>query len=144
MSSAGDGSSNVRTISEAVELSIPVQSDLIILARLTAATVASRAGFDVEEVDDLRLAVDELCVLVIDGAGTGRLDLSFIASAGGVEVTCRLDESGAADEEHGDDHGERDLSVRILEALADEHGVVFEQGQRSGWLRKWSVRHQRS
>ena len=104
MSSAGDGSSNVRTISESVELSIPVQSDLIILARLTAATVASRAGFDVEEVDDLRLAVDELCVLVIDGAGTGRLNLSFVASAGGVEVICSLDESGAADGEHGDDH----------------------------------------
>ena len=143
MSSAGDGSSNVRTISEFVGLSISVQSDLIILARLTAATVASRAGFDVEEVDDFRLAVDELCVLVIDGAGIGRLSLSFIASAGGVEVTCSLDESGAADKEHADDHGERDLSVRILEALADEHGVSFDQGQRSGWLRKWSARHER-
>ena len=39
---------------------------------------------------------------------------------------------------------ERDLSVRILEALADEHGVAFDQGRRSGWLRKWSVRHQPS
>ena len=49
-------------MSEAVELIIPVQSDLVVLARLTAATVASRAGFNVEEVEDLRLAVDELCV----------------------------------------------------------------------------------
>ncbi len=144
MSSSEDGSSEVQTINEAVGLSIPVQSDLVILARLTAATVASRAGFDVEEVDDLRLAVDELCVLVIDGADTGRLKLRFIASEGGVEVICNLDGSGAAGEANTDDHGERDLSVRILEALADEHGVVFERGQRSGWLRKWSVRHQPS
>ncbi len=60
---------------EPVELSIPVQSDLIVLARLTAATVASRAGFDVEEVDDLRLAVDELCVLVADAGSAGRLNV---------------------------------------------------------------------
>ena len=128
MSSTEDRSSQVRTTGDAVDLSLPVQSDLIILARLTAATVASRAGFDVEEVDDLRLAVDELCVLVIDGAGTGRLNLRFITSDGGIEVICSLDESGAAQEGNEDDHGERDLSARILEALADEHGVVARPG----------------
>ena len=144
MSGTEDRSSQVRTTGEAVDLSLPVQSDLIILARLAAATVASRAGFDVEEVDDLRLAVDELCVLVIDGAGTGRLNLRFITSDGGIEVICSLDESGAAQEGDGDDRGERDLSVRILEALADEHGMALEQGRRSGWLRKWSARHERS
>ncbi len=144
MSSTEDRSSQVRTTGDAVDLSLPVQSDLIILARLTAATVASRAGFDVEEVDDLRLAVDELCVLVIDGAGTGRLNLRFITSDGGIEVICSLDESGAAQEGNEDDHGERDLSARILEALADEHGVALEQDRRSGWLRKRSARHERT
>ena len=58
----------VHAMSEAVELIIPVQSDLVVLARLTAATVASRAGFDVEEVEDLRLAVDELCVSIVNGS----------------------------------------------------------------------------
>ena len=48
MSGAVEDGSEVRTMSEPVELSIPIQSDLILLARLTAATVASRAGFDVE------------------------------------------------------------------------------------------------
>ena len=49
-------------MADVVGLSIPSGADLLVLARLTAATVASRAGFDVEEVEDLRLAVDELCV----------------------------------------------------------------------------------
>ena len=64
MSSAGDGSSNVRTISERwAEHFGPVGPDHP--GSPSAATVASRAGFDVEEVDDFRLAVDELCVLVL-------------------------------------------------------------------------------
>ncbi len=88
MSPSGAETSGIPVTSEPVELSIPVESDLILLARLTAATVASRAGFDVEEVDDLRLAVDELCVLVADGDGTGRLNLTFSVSGQGVEVAC--------------------------------------------------------
>jgi len=144
MSSPEDGSPEVRTISEPVKLSIPVQSDLILLARLTAATVASRVGFDVEEVDDLRLAVDELCVLVADGVGAGRLNLTFITTGGGVEVVCTLDNLGTAVEHDGGEHGERDLSVRILDALVDEHSQEFENGQRRGWLRKRSVRHEHS
>jgi len=145
MTGSGDPSGEVRTMSEPVELCIPVQSDLIVLARLTAATVASRAGFDVEEVDDLRLAVDELCVLVADGGTSGRLTLSFITDGDVVEVICALDgPAGVEEEGHPDEHGERELSVRILDALVDEHGDEFDDGQRRGWLRKRSVRHQPS
>ena len=64
-------------MTDIVELTIPVTADLVVLARLTAATVASRADFDVEEIEDLRLAVDELCISVIQGSSDGRLDLQF-------------------------------------------------------------------
>ncbi len=143
MTVAGDGNGEVRTMSEPVELCIPVQSDLIVLARLTAATVASRAGFDVEKVDDLRLAVDELCVLVADGGTAGRLNLRFLTDGDVVEVICALDGPGG-EEGRTDEHGEHELSIRILDALVDEHGDEFDDGQRRGWLRKRSVRHQPS
>ena len=137
------GSSDVRTLSEPVQLSIPVQSDLILLARLTAATVASRAGFDVEQIDDLRLAVDELCVLVACGSSSGRFNLTFATNGDAIEVICALDGS----EEDGtstDDHGERELSVRILDALVDEHGEEYDDKRQRGWLRMRKVRHEAS
>ena len=68
--------------SELVELSIPVRADLVVLARLTAATVASRAGFGVDEIEDLRLAVEELCLSVVDGDDGGRLHLTYAARRG--------------------------------------------------------------
>jgi serine/threonine-protein kinase RsbW len=131
-------------MSEPVELSIPVQSDLILLARLTAATVASRAGFDVEEVDDLRLAVDELCVLVADGGASGRLQLTFTVAGDTVEVACALDGGETHNGGRPDEHGERELSVRILDALVDEHGEEFDGDRRRGWLRKRGIQHGRS
>ncbi len=135
------GWSDVRTLSEPVELSIPVQSDLFLLARLTGATVASRAGFDVEEIDDLRLAVDELCVLIAGDRGAGCLNLTFITNGDAVEVICVRDDS-AADGGNADERRERELSIRILDALVDEHGEESDGGRRRGWLRKWKVRHE--
>lgn len=130
-------------MSEPVELIIPVQSDLIVLARLTAATVASRAGFNVEEVEDLRLAVDELCVSIVNGSRDGRLNLTFLSSDGTVEVVCALDgPAPASPTDDDDDYDERGLSVRILDALVDEHGEENGNGQRRVWLRKRSLHDQ--
>jgi anti-sigma regulatory factor (Ser/Thr protein kinase) len=131
----------VDAMNEPVELTIPVQSDLVVLARLTAATVASRAGFDVEEVEDLRLAVDELCVSIVNGADNGRLNLTFLSDDGSVEVVCVLEGTVQAQPVNGDGYDEHDLSIRILDALVDEHGEDTGDGGRRVWLRKRSTRH---
>lgn len=117
-----------------VELSIPVQADLVVLARLTAATVSGRAGFGVEDIEDLRLAVEELCLSIVHDGREGRLHLTFECEPDVVTVSCRFDPppGGAAR-----DGGETDdLSLRILDALVDEHGRGTQDGRPSGWLRK--------
>jgi anti-sigma regulatory factor (Ser/Thr protein kinase) len=133
-------------MSDVVELTIPVRANLVVLARLAAATVASRADFDIEEIEDLRLAVDELCVSLVQGDGDGRLDLRFSHDDDQIEVTCsfRTDsiESGGASESEGASDGSLDgLSARILDALVDEHGEDIEEGQRRAWLRKRRARN---
>ena len=47
---------------EVVEISFPGSVDFVVIARFTAATIAARAGFDLDDIDDLRLAVDELSI----------------------------------------------------------------------------------
>ena len=47
---------------EVVEISFPGSVDFVVIARFTAATVGARAGFDLDDIDDLRLAVDELSI----------------------------------------------------------------------------------
>jgi serine/threonine-protein kinase RsbW len=127
-------------MTDVVELSIPVAADLFVLARLTASTVAARANFDVEEIDDLRLAVDELCISVVHNRSEGRLSLRFTRDDDEVEVSCTLvpgSERGSTGPLTPTEDG---LSERILDALVDQHGHGREDGRSTAWLRKRRLR----
>ena len=113
-----------------VELTIPVESDLLVLARLATSTVASRSSFDIEEIEDLRLAVDELCLLVVDGRRTGRIHLRLEGTADRIEVDCFYEGTTTVSGGDGRQGPEDGLSGRILDALVDEHGPVALDG----WL----------
>ena len=126
-----------------VELTIPVGSDLLVLARLAASTVASRSAFDIEEIEDLRLAVDELCLSVLNGRRTGTLLLRFDGQEGQIEVWCLYDGSSvASDDDRIEDVPEAgDLSGRILDALVDEHGPAILDGRTGARLCKRRAHH---
>jgi serine/threonine-protein kinase RsbW len=129
-------------MADVVGLTIPSGADLLVLARLTAATVASRAGFDVEEVEDLRLAVDELCVALIRPGTDGRLTLEFVRDADLIEVRCSYEVLQTAPSAEPDDDLIEGLSDRILDALVDEHGRLLVDGSEQAWLRKRRARQQ--
>jgi hypothetical protein len=62
---------------DAVRLRLPAEPRYARVARLTAAALATAAGFDHDEVDDLRGAIADLCAeLFVEGA-TGHVDLVF-------------------------------------------------------------------
>jgi serine/threonine-protein kinase RsbW len=129
-------------MADVVGLTIPSGADLLVLARLTAATVASRAGFDVEEVEDLRLAVDELCVALIRPGTEGRLTLEFVRDADLIEVRCSYEVLDTAASAEANDDLIEGLSDRILDALVDEHGRLLVDGSEQAWLRKRRARQQ--
>lgn len=139
-----------------IELSIPAQPVLLQLVRLTAGVVASRADLDLDDVEDLRLAVDELCLSLIGPAGTsGRLLLRYRWEEEAIEVSCTLvaDEGESAGSETGGGRPDRgaqvlgqaeylrqELSSQILDALVDEHGEVDSDGSTQAWLRMRRIR----
>lgn len=128
-------------MSDVVELSIPVRADLLLLARLTAATVASRAEFAIEEVEDLRLAVEELCLSVIGAATTGTTRLRYTRDHDVITIDCSLapdNDPAAILPLDGSAMVDRsgDLSLRIIEALVDEHGRDTVDGCPTAWIRK--------
>ncbi|HEX5587825.1 MAG TPA: ATP-binding protein, partial [Acidimicrobiia bacterium] len=59
-----------------ISVTLPAAPDYLRLARLATADVGSRAGFGYEEIDDLRIAVSELCTL-ISGHEGATLTLDF-------------------------------------------------------------------
>lgn len=93
-----------------VTITFPGTPEFLRLARLTSADAGSRAGFDYEDIDDLRIAVSELCALIAGTPG-GHLTLAFSVEAGGVTVDGRAEPGSLVDNE---------LSRAIVEAVVDE------------------------
>jgi len=59
-------------------LILPAQPRSLRLARLTASSLAADLDWSVDDIDDLRIAVDELCAAVIASASEdATLDLTF-------------------------------------------------------------------
>lgn len=105
-----------------IEVEIRADASLVRLLRLVASGVASLAGMDVDDVDDCRAAVDELCAALIEVGDGGPLRVEFRTD--GHEVRVRGSVSAAGD--HGLDRARHELSELILGAVADEHELVLE------------------
>lgn len=120
-------------MTDVVELAVPVRADLLVLARLTAATLASRAEFGIEEIEDLRLVTEELCLSVIGASAGGVVHLRFVRDGHSITVECSLEPEEGAPVAVGEPD---ELSVRIIEALVDEHGTVLDGARPCAWIRK--------
>jgi len=119
-----------------VRLVVPAAPEYLRLVRLTAAGLASRLGFTFDEVEDLRIAVDELCFHLLgdgdepDPSGDPRtMDLVYSAGTDFITITGRTSRTGDMPEPS-------DLSEQILDALVDEHEVSSSNGTISFRLRK--------
>jgi len=49
-----------------VELSIPMRAEYVSIARLTAAGVANRLGFDIDAIEDIKVSISEVCNRIIN------------------------------------------------------------------------------
>ncbi len=95
-----------------VVLRIPGAADFLRLARYAAADAATRAGLGLDGVDDVRLAVSELCSLMT-GPDLG-IELTFLADDAGVVV----EGAGAPGSQYGGENGE--LARTLVAAVVDE------------------------
>jgi serine/threonine-protein kinase RsbW len=134
-------------VTDEIGLEIPARADLLQLVRFTAGVVAARASLGLDDVEDLRLAAEELCLSLLGPTGDapGRLALRYGWGDEMIEITCTLitealpdREAGAgpAGDVEGQDEGlARELSSQILDALVDEHGQSGADAGRQVWLR---------
>ena len=113
-----------------ISITFPASPDYLRLARLATADVGSRAGLDYEEIDDLRIAVSELCSM-ISGADDAVLTLEFSLEGADVEVVGDARPGALIDS---------DLSRAIVTAVVDEYAVEMGDGAAQFRARKHARR----
>jgi hypothetical protein len=117
---------------EDVHLVVPASPEYLRLARMTAAGLASRLGFTYDDVEDLRIAVDELCFVLVGTAGRpGSIALTYRIEG----RTLTIEGEGRFETGAGAPPGLSELSRQILAAVVDEHDVSLD-GTPRFWLQK--------
>jgi serine/threonine-protein kinase RsbW len=99
----------------AVEVRVPADRSQLFILRSLVATIALREDFDLDQVDDVRLAVDEMCSVLVTRAGAGEvLVCQFEAAPGSVSVLASVGT------DNGSPIAQDTFGWRVLATLADE------------------------
>lgn len=107
---------------ENVELSLPFKAEYVSVARLAASGIAARMGFDIESVEDIKVALSEVCSkLVTTGSKTAdKYVILFKIHEKNLEILIQCGDSKLAALFGKNDD---ELAIYLIEALMDSFRV---------------------
>lgn len=123
------------TFEGSISITIAPDPRLVRPVRLAMGGLASLAGFDVEAIEDLRVAVNELTATLIERGNGSELQLRLAVLDHGsirIEGSTGLGNTDVADDRFA-------LSDQILSVVADDHGFDTSSGVASAWLERANV-----
>jgi serine/threonine-protein kinase RsbW len=106
------------------ELRLPADSAYVSVLRTTAAGLAARQDFTLDDTEDLRMAVGEASAMVLAAAESGA-DLTVEFWLDQRTIAVRVSAAGASPELEPED----DFAWQVLSTLADEAQVETEGGR---------------
>lgn len=107
-------------LSDDLIIRFPARSGYLEICRLNATAMAASVGFDVSELDDLRLAVDEAVAWLLGDETPGMVELAINRDGTQISFGCTLD--GTAVPERQID----DLLHAILGATTDQYDAGLD------------------
>lgn len=78
-----------------VDITVPLDTRFTATLRVLSASLAADAGFTVDEIDDLRLAISEVFSMMAAEHPKGRLTASFVADGDVITVELTGEESSS-------------------------------------------------
>lgn len=112
-----------------ISMTLPAESRFVATVRVTTASLAAELDFTVDEIEELRVGVNELMALAVEwvedhGGDTVALEFRIEADALHVEAS-----AGGASDSAGEHDSLDVLTAQILSGVVDEHEVL------GGWGR---------
>lgn len=107
----------------AVTIEVPAQAEYVAVLRAAAGVIASRLEFSLDDIDDLRILIDEAASVLLTAGAFGTLHCSI--DAAGETVTLRL----RAEVPEGSTSPEEGFAWSILRALAQDVRREVRDGQ---------------
>lgn len=123
-------------MTDSLSISVPSKPEYVSVVRLTASAVASRVGFNVEELEDIKVAVAEACTNAIKHGICEKgenFDVKFFLDQEKISIHVIDHGSGFScnqlEEPDLTSPKEGGLGIFIIKSLMDEVDVISNKGE---------------
>lgn len=116
-------------------MSIPTKSEYVSIARLTSSVIANKIGFNIEEIEDIKVAVGEACnnVVIHSKSDYSTFDLEFFAEKESLTIKVIDNGNGFSYNEYKEpnlsDPKENGLGIFIMKSLMDDLEIESKIGE---------------
>ncbi|SFI19965.1 serine/threonine-protein kinase RsbW [Tindallia magadiensis] len=128
---------NKELTQEMIEISIPHRAEYVSLIRLTVASIANRMGFDIEDIEDIKVALSEACSNAIMHGGCPKDDnfiVQFLLEKASLTISVSDFGKGyqkeSIPEPNTEELREGGLGIFIIKSLMDD--VHIDSGNNQG------------
>lgn len=110
-------------LNDRVSVRIPNKADYISLIRLISSAIGSKVGYNIDEIDDLKVAMGEACIISFEPEDRDEVEISFEILEDKLEIQI----SSSKNMSIGEESKEARLSKMIIESLMDEAYYLDEE-----------------
>lgn len=118
---------------EKVNLSIPKKSEFMSTIRLTTSALSNINGFNVDEIEDLKVVISEVCTFFINNVKNNTDPLSICYELNDNDLTVEVSDLNSG-EIMQKDRTSSEMCVMIIESLTDSYNfdlknkkILFEK-----------------
>ena len=121
-------------IQSSIKMEIIADPDYVSIIRLTASGIANKIGFDIDTIEDLKVAISEACTNAIKHSDDDKVVIEFKEIINGLEVEVKDSGKGydvnSIVKPEPEELKENGLGVFIIQSLMDE--VVISSNENEG------------
>ncbi|MDF2949134.1 MAG: hypothetical protein K0R07_1161 [Sedimentibacter sp.] len=110
---------------EKIKLTIPKKSEYMSTIRLTTSALSNLKGFNVDDLEDIKVVISEVCTFFINNVDNQSepLDIIYKISDNNISVEVTDLNTGNISDNNGTNS---EMSVMIIESLADNYNFDLE------------------
>lgn len=112
---------------DVIRIQLPQKADYVSLLRLSVSGIASRMGFDIDTIEDIKVAVSEVCnriILLKPDSGEAYFDITFHLFDTGFKAVFTVSNPLRKNMFEGESG---DFSRAIISSLMDEFDITCEE-----------------
>lgn len=120
---------------DVITIKLPSKAEYVSIARLAASVISNTVGFDIEEIDDIKVAVGEACNnAVLHGKDAEEVyEINFMLSEKKIHIEVKDKGIGFDEEKYEEPDLENlkgnGLGIYIMKSLMDEVDIVANDNE---------------